>query len=213
MMKTMALAEDSYSGFEEKAFFEYHMYTLPRKATLSNSEQKQITLFEPAKSKVDKVFIYRPERNQSKVEVAIKFKNSQKTGLGMPLPAGRIRVFKTDDDGSMVLLGEDFIEHTPKDEELNLTIGNAFDITAETKIIDRKRISTKIEETEIEMKLNNRKDEAIDIEIEKKLYGFWEITESNYTYEKKNANTVIFNLPLAANSSESVKFKVRYTLR
>lgn len=213
MMKTAMMEVDRYSGFEEKSFFEYHMYSLPRKATLANNESKQITLFEPASTNVNKVYIYRPERNQSKVEVVIKFKNSNKTGLGMPLPAGRVRIFKADDDGALILLGEDRIDHTPKDEEIKLTVGNAFDITAESQLLSQKQITAKVREMEFEIKINNRKDEKVTIEIEKKLYGYWEIFESSLTYEKKNANTVIFNLPIEANSTGNIKFNVRYNLR
>ncbi|MFQ5453942.1 MAG: DUF4139 domain-containing protein, partial [Candidatus Zixiibacteriota bacterium] len=199
VMKTMSLAEDmSGAGFEEKAFFEYHLYTLPRKATLGNKEIKQISLFEPSNTKVNKVFIYRPERNPKKVEVAIKLKNSKTAGLGLPLPAGRVRLFKADDDGALILLGEDQIDHTPKNEEVKLKVGFAFDIVAKEELMSQKRVSSKVEEQEIKIELSNRKEEAITVEVEKKLYGFWEIIESNLDYQKKDAYTLIFKVPVAA---------------
>ncbi|UCE23261.1 MAG: DUF4139 domain-containing protein [Candidatus Zixiibacteriota bacterium] len=210
---TTALDKRALAGFEEKAFFEYHLYTLPRKATLADKENKQISLFEPAKSTVEKLFIYRPERNPTKVEVAVKFTNSEETGLGMPLPAGRVRLFKADDDGSMILLGEDLIDHTPKDEEVKLQVGHAFDITAEEKVVTQSRISPKVEEKDFEIELSNHKEDPVVVEIEKKLWGFWDVMDSSIEYEKKDASTIIFQVPLQPDESSTVKFKVRYYLR
>ena len=200
-------------GFQEKVFFEYHLYTLPRKATVADKEIKQISLFEPASAKVKKVFVYEPERNPKQVQVKLRFKNTPETGLGMPLPAGRIRIFKADDDGSRILLGEDRIKHTPINEELNITVGNAFDIAAEERIMNQNRISQKIEDRDMEIEIRNRKAEAVTIEVVKKLYGFWEILESDFEYEKKDANTIQFEIKAKANEKVLVKYKVRYNYR
>jgi hypothetical protein len=214
LMKTFAAAGEAMAkGFEEKAFFEYHLYTLPRKATLADKEMKQISLFEPAETTVEKVFIYKPERNPKNVEVALKFQNSAQTGLGLPLPAGRVRLFKADDDGSLILLGEDWIEHTPKDEELNLKVGYAFDIAAEERLMDQTRISKQVEERDYEIELRNRKEQAITVEVEKKLYGFWEVVEANFSYTKKDANTLLFEIPVDVGETVALKYKVRFTLR
>jgi len=213
-MKMMATdAEMAGAGFDEKAFFEYHLYTLPRKATLADKEIKQISLFDPAHTAVTKEYIYRPERNPKKVEVSLNLMNSEKTGLGLPLPAGRVRLFKADDDGSMILLGEDRIEHTPKDEELNLKVGYAFDIAAEEKLVSQNRISSKVEEREFEIELRNHKESDIIIKVEKKLYGFWELLSSNYDYKKKDANTLVFHISVAADTVANLKYKVRFTYR
>lgn len=208
--KTMAATAP---GFQEKVFFEYHLYTLPRKATVADKEIKQISLFEPAHAKVKKVFVFEPERNPKQVQVKLRFKNSKETGLGMPLPAGRIRIFKADDDGSRILLGEDRIKHTPIEEELNITVGNAFDIAAEERTMNQNRISSKVEDRDMEIEIRNRKDEAVTIEIVKKLYGFWEILESDFKYEKKDANTIKFAIKARANEKVVVKYKVRYNYR
>jgi len=213
-MKTFALdGVGAAKGFEEKAFFEYHLYTLPRKTTLADKEMKQISLFEPAETSVEKVFIYKPERNPKNVEVALKFQNSAQAGLGLPLPAGRVRLFKADDDGSLILLGEDWIEHTPKDEELNVKVGYAFDIAAEERLMDQTRISKQVEERDYEIELRNRKEQAITVEVEKKLYGFWEVIEANFAYTMKDANTLLFEIPVDAGETVVLKCKVRFTLR
>mgnify|MGYP001057409103 CR=1 FL=1 len=182
-------------GFEAKAFFEYHMYTLPRATTLACMEMKQISLFEPATTEVTKIYHYQADRGEN-VDVQIEFRNSSQSGLGMPLPAGRVRLFKSDDDGSLILLGEDRIDHTPKDEEVSLTVGTAFDIKGEQKTVSQTRVSQSIEEREFEIELRNHKSEEVTIEVEKKLWGFWEILESTHEYTSEDANTLIFKVPV-----------------
>lgn len=201
------------SSFEEKAFFEYHMYTLPRKATLADKEIKQISLFEPATTPVEKIYKYRSTGSSSDVQVAVKFTNSEKAGLGMPLPAGRVRMFKADTDGSLILLGEDQIDHTPKDEELSVTVGTAFDIVAEERLVSRTRISPKVEDQEYEIEFRNHKPEPVTIEVEKYLYGYWEITNASLEYKKKDANTVLFDVPVKAEDTTLLSFTVRMTTR
>lgn len=197
------------AGFEEKEFFEYHLYTLPRKATIANNEIKQISLFEPAATTVEKKYYYQPDRNDQKVMVVVKFNNSSAEGLGIPLPAGRARVFKADSDGSMILLGEDRIDHTPKDEEVKLNIGYAFDISAEQKVVNFERISERVDEQTFAIELRNHKDESITVNVEKRLFGDWRILESNYDYEKKDATTVEFVVPVEPDGKSVIKFVVR----
>ncbi len=204
-------APDMDASFQEKEFFEYHLYTLPRKATLANSEIKQISLFEPASTSVKKEFYFEPDKNAEKIRVALKFLNSEKTGLGMPMPAGRTRVFQADDDGSMVLLGEDRIDHTPRNEDVKLTIGYAFDIAAEFQVADFSRISERAEENNYKIELRNRKKEDVTIIVEKKLYGDWEMRTSNFQHTKKDAQTVLFEIPVKADSVSSLEFRVRTT--
>ncbi len=214
LAKGMAMAEMATgAGFEEKAFFEYHMYTLPRRATVADKEIKQISLFEPARTTVDKLFVYRPDRHPSDVEVRLKFINSESDGLGMPLPAGRIRLFKADDDGAMILLGEDRIDHTPKDEEVTVKVGNAFDIVAEQKLISQQRVSAKVEDRQYEIELRNRKEADVMVTVEKSFYGYWDILESNYEFKRKNASTVEFDIPVKAGQTAQLNMLVRFTSR
>ncbi len=213
MKKSFALAEDAGAGFEEKAFFEYHMYTLPRRATVADKEIKQISLFDPARTEVEKVYLYRSGTGSKDVQVAIKFENSSQAGLGMPLPAGRIRMFKADDDGSLILLGEDRIEHTPKDEQLKIIVGTAFDVIGEERMLTRDRITPKVEDQVFEIELRNHKTEAVTVEVEKKMYGFWEITDSSHEYRKKDANTLTFSVPVNADETVVVSFTARFTSR
>ncbi len=207
------LSADMESGFAEKPFFEYHMYTLPRKATLADKEIKQISLFEPAEAEVEKVFFYRPDHDAENVNVTVRFKNSTQTGLGMPLPAGRVRMFKADDDGALILLGEDWIKHTPRDEEVSVKVGSAFDIKGEMKMTERTRVTQKVEDRHWEIEVRNHKSEDISVTVEKKLWGFWEILESSHEYTKKDANNIQFELPVKAGATSVIKLAVRFTNR
>ena len=207
------LSASAAPGFAEKSFFEYHMYTLPRTATVADKETKQISLFEPARATVTKVYEYSPDVNAENVMVKVEFKNSEAAGLGMPLPAGRVRLFKPDDDGALILLGEDQINHTPKDEELSLTVGTAFDIKGEQTIVDQAQISPKITDREFEIELRNHKTEDVHIKVKKSLYGFWEVLTSDVKYEKENATSLVFNVPVKAGETAKVRFKIRYTNR
>lgn len=212
LMKSMVLAEAA-PGFEEKAFFEYHLYTLPRKATVADREIKQISLFDPASADVEKIFRYRPDQGARDIEVSLKLENSRSTGLGLPLPAGRVRIFKADDDGSLLLLGEDRIKHTPVDERVTIKVGTAFDLVGQQQMVDLRRISKKVEERDFEIELRNRKTEAVTIEIEKNLFGDWEITTSDFEYTKKNATTLVFHVPVPAGKEKTISFTVRTNLR
>lgn len=212
-MDRMTMSAAKGAGFEEKAFFEYHMYTLPRKTTLANKEIKQISLFDPASANVEKIFLFQPDRDPRAVKVNIEFVNSDASGLGMPLPGGRIRVFKADSDGSVILLGEDRIEHTPKDEKVSLTIGTAFDVIGEEKLVERVQVSKQVEERKIEIELRNRKTEDISVTVEKRLWGFFEVLASNFEYEQKDAYTLLFKVPLKAESTATIKLKIRFTRR
>ena len=212
-MEMFAAKADLAEGFDQKSFFEYHLYTLPRKATLANNEIKQISLFEPAGSNITKVYVYRPDQNAKQISVAVKFTNSEKAGLGMPLPAGRVRLFKADDDGSLIMLGEDMIDHTPKNEEVKLTVGNAFDIVPEETMTESRRISQNVEERTYEVQIRNRKKEPVTVTVEKPFYTFWEVTSADFAYKKKDASTLTFDLTMPADGTVTVRYTVRLTNR
>lgn len=212
-LETMAMLDGASQSFEEKSFFEYHLYTLPRSATLANNELKQLSLFAPAETGVKKIYRYRPQQNPTDVEVAVEFVNAQASGLGMPIPAGRVRMFKADDDGSLILLGEDNVEHTPKDEKVTLVVGNAFDIKAEEQMTNQVRVSDRVEDQTWQIELRNRKTEPVTISVEKNLYGFWEIQKSSHTYKKKNASTVLFEVPVGAGQVDTLTLSIRLSYR
>ncbi|MCU7511779.1 MAG: DUF4139 domain-containing protein [Ignavibacteria bacterium] len=212
------LAESSGQQFQEREFFEYHIYDLERPATLNNNETKQISLFQADNINVTKKYLYRSgfpvytygQQNQKpKVAVAVEFENTQKNNLGLPMPAGKVRVYKSDGK-TIEFVGEDMVDHTPKDEKIKLRIGDAFDIVAEENQTDNVRISDKVYEQAFEIKLRNRKKEDITVDVERMMGLNWEILSSSINYEKKDAQTVTFKVPVKKNEETVLKFRVRY---
>jgi len=214
VMREAMSVEKQMSGFEEKSFFEYHIYNLQRPTTLANNETKQISLFEAKDVKVKKEYYYvsqfygGSEMGSGKVAVVIKFENKKENNLGMPMPKGKVRLYKSDGE-SLEFIGEDMIEHTPKNEELKLKVGDAFDIVVEERMIEEKKISKNVYEYDYEVKIRNRKDEAIEVNIEKNLYGDWEILKSNHVHEKKTADKAAFKVPVGKDDETVLSFKVR----
>ncbi len=198
--------------FEEKPFFEYHLYTLLRPSTIKDNEIKQVSLFPASDVKVKKIFTYDGARDEKSVKVELEFKNSQAEGLGMPLPKGKIRVYKADVDKSLEFVGEDLIDHTPKDEKVRVFLGNAFDIVGERKRTDFREIGRDVTEESYEIKLRNHKDEAVEVVVVEHLHPYteWEIIESNFEYVKKDANTIEFKISLQKDEEKILNYTVRY---
>ncbi len=200
--------------FEEKSFFEYHMYTLTRPATILNNQIKQISLFPAAETPVKKIYSYEPHRSQDDIRVNLEFFNSQQNRLGMPLPAGKVRVYKQDPaDASLEFIGEDLLDHTPKDEKVRLFLGNAFDLKAERAMTNRVSTGKNSWEESYQIKLRNHKDAPVEIVVVEKLYGFWDIKKSTHSYKKKDANTVEFLVNVAADQEVTLEYTVAIRTR
>ncbi len=198
--------------FEEKAFFEYHLYTLLRPATIKDNEIKQVSLFPSTGVQVKKIFTYDGARYNDKVRVELEFKNSEAAGLGMPLPQGKIRVYKEDVDQALEFVGEDKIDHTPKDEKVRVFLGNAFDIVGERQKVDFKKISDDVSQETYQIKLRNHKEEAVEVVMVEHLWSYsqWEIQESTLPYEKKDASTIEFKVRLDKDQEVLLNYTVRY---
>jgi len=143
------------------------------------------------------------------VQVFYKFKNEDKAGLGMPLPAGTIRVYQADSRGGSLFVGEDRIDHTPKDETISLHIGNAFDIVAERKQTDYKKLSDRLYEFEYEITLRNHKDTPITVEVNEPIGGDWEMVSSTYKFAKTAAFAAQFQVPVDKDGTSVLKYRVR----
>jgi len=216
-----ALAE-SEGGFAEKTFFEYHMYTLGRPTTVNDNQVKQVELTTANGVPVTKRYVFEPngrywhqrygEANTYKVNVFIEFKNSKEAKLGMPLPKGKVRVYKRDAaDGDLEFVGEDEIDHTPKDEELKLYVGDAFDIVGEKNITDRKQDQRWRDES-VKIELRNHKDEDVTVLVREHLAGGqWDVTAKSQDYKKIDAGTIEFTVPLAKNGKAEVTYTVHYS--
>lgn len=231
--RAMAM-EDRAAGFEQKAFFEYHLYTLGRSTTLPDNSTKQIELFPVARSVTcEKTLVYYgatpvygygpdpvTDRNfgtqgNKKVDVYISFRNAAANNMGMPLPAGRIRVSKLDEaDKTLEFIGEDAIEHTPANEKVLIKLGSAFDVVGERRqlnfSVDKSR-RTMTEE--IEVKLRNQKKEAVTVIVKENLYRWvnWQITAKTHEFEKQDARTAHFPVKLAAGGEATVRYTVNYS--
>jgi hypothetical protein len=207
----------------QEAFADYHLYTLERKTTINNNQTKQVNMLGatgfPVKKRyvVDgQAFYYRNAQSpgspiKDAVRVLYQFKNETPVGLGMPLPAGIVRVYQADSKGGTQFVGEDRIGHTPKDEVLNLQIGNAFDVVAERKQIDFEKIAANVYEMEYEIVLRNHKAAAITVEVNEPIGGTWRIIRSTHDATKTDAWAAQFNVPVAADGTVTLNYRLRVT--
>jgi hypothetical protein len=207
--------------FQQEAFSEYHLYSLGRRTSVEDKETKQISLLQGSGVPVEKVFVvngqnfyyhnqYNPGSPQKDpVMVFYKFKNEEKSGLGMPLPAGNLRVYQKDSKGGVLFIGEDHIDHTPKDETVTVHIGNAFDVIAERKQTDYKKIADRVWEMEFEITLRNHKDTPITVEVNEPIGGSWEMLNSTYKFTKTAAWAAQFKVPVDKNGTSVLKYRIR----
>jgi len=230
--KDVAAAE-SAPGFEEKAFFEYHLYTLGRPTTVADNQTKQVELLRAANIPVKKVFLYDgapqyrfygglvsdpgygSEQSNKKVNVILEIRNSKDQQMGMALPKGKVRLYKRDEaDGALEFIGEDEIDHTPKDETILLHVGDAFDIVGERKRTDYKVDTSRHVITEsFEIRIRNHKKTSVEVLVKETLYRWnnWEIVKASDKHEKYDANTVHFPIHVGRDSEQVVRYTVRYT--
>jgi hypothetical protein len=220
-MMEMKAAAGAAPQFQQEAISEYHLYTLERHTNIQNNETKQISLLAAAGATIEKVFevdgqTYYYQNPQSPgqptkepVKVLIKFKNAETNSLGVPLPAGTVRVYQGDSKGRVQFIGEDRIDHTPKDETVSLHIGNAFDVVAERKQTDFQRLGSRVVEVEYEVSLRNHKPDAITVLVNEPIGGDWTILNSTFKFEKTAAFAARFTVPVAANSEAQLKYRVR----
>jgi hypothetical protein len=220
---------------QEKSFDEYHIYTLERPATLHDHEAKQVEFVRTSGVQSKRLYIYDglkigPQYNayqagdirtnesygtecDTKVAVAREFKNSEANHLGIPLPKGRVRFYRQDEDGQLEFTGENIIDHTPKDELIRIYTGNAFDLVGERKRTNWKsNPSDGWADESFEIKVRNHKKEPVEIRMIEHLYRGtnWEIRQHSNTFLKTNAQAVEFNIPLKPDEEQTVTYTVHY---
>jgi hypothetical protein len=207
-------------GFKEKEFFEYHIYNLQRKTTIKHNQTKQINLLDASAFAITKELLtkgqswyyarhYRSDDTKQPVEVYVKFKNSRQNNLGMPLPAGIMRVYKRDSEGSQQFVGEDNIEHTPNNEEIKLKLGKAFDVVAERTQTDYKEIGSRAYETAWEIVLRNHKKTSVTIGIIEPLQGDWKVVSRSHDFRKLDAFTIRFDIAVPRDGEKKITYRVR----
>jgi hypothetical protein len=208
------------SQFAEQSLFEYHMYDLQRKTTLKNNEEKQLSLLTSNDIGVEKEYVYDDlsgwyyggswsDASEKKVKVMLNFDNSEKNNLGIPLPKGTVKVFKKDSSGKLQFIGEDSIDHTPKDETIRLYVGQAFDIVGDRKQMDMNIMSNWYEYT-WEVTLRNHKNEDITVTVLENTGGDWEITKENVNHITESNNKIKWKVPVKANGEAKLTYTIRY---
>jgi hypothetical protein len=219
--RPMAAAKEVSQQFKEESFFEYHLYTLDRRTTIKDNQTKQMTLLDANQVPIQKLFIfsghpqyyyhrYDQKSGKQKVGVFLELENTKKNNLGIPLPKGTIRVYKEDKDGSLQFVGEDRIDHTPKDEKFKIKIGEAFDVVAEKVQTEYKHLGYNLYEVAFEVSLRNHKKEDIKVFVEEPIPGDWEMLSNTHPYEKLSAHLIRFQVPVEKNKEVKVKYNIRF---
>jgi hypothetical protein len=220
MAAQMAASADASREFRSEGFFEYHLYTLDGRTTIKDRQTKQLALLSASDVPVEKRFIYYgaadyfrtqsgvPVSNQ-KVGVYLEIKNSKDNRLGIPLPKGKVRVYKADTAGSQQLIGEDWIDHTPKDERVKIKMGDAFDVVGDRVQKDWKKIGPSLYEVEWDISLRNHRKEAVTVEVIEPVPGDWEVLRSTLPHEKVDAFTMRFRVPVPKDGEGKLTYRVR----
>ena len=208
--------------FEQEEFFEYHLYSMTRPATVNDKEIKQLSLFEPTRTKARKVYIfdaaggnYYYSGNQDKVKIKtnLEFENSEKAGLGMPLPKGKLRVYKADAKGALQFAGEDLIDHTPKNEKVRVYLGDAFDIVGSRKVTAHEEIDNQGRYRETyEIGLKNHKKEDIVVTVIEHPQGWreWSIKKSSLEYKKVDNFRIEYEVRVPADGESILTYTIEY---
>ncbi len=218
--------------FEEQSFFDYHLYTMARPTTIRDRETKQLSLLNAEGVPVEKRYLYDPRGNwfnswwgpgrgnydpgaggdtitDAKINMKLRFENREENNLGMPLPKGKVRVHKMDGANRLQFVGEDEIDHTPRNETLNLYIGDAFDIVGEFKRTDYRRIDDRTVRESFEVELRNRKEEAVTVTVIGRVWSEWEVLAKSHEFEKKDARTIEFQVPVEPDGATKLTYTVQ----
>jgi hypothetical protein len=213
-------------AFAQEAFFEYHLYTLDGTTTVANNETKQMSLLSAADVGVTRRLVFdvaapwwsqrarMPGAGTSttgdKLGIVLEVRNSRENRMGMPLPRGKVRVYKGDRTGNLQFIGEDLVDHTPRDETVRLYIGDAFDVVGERKVMDTRQLSERVQEQTVQVAIRNHKDGPAQVAVVEHPQGDWEILRSSHRSEKKDATTIEFPLAVPAGGEVVVTYTVRW---
>ena len=222
-MPAAAAQRNAEERMAQESFSDYHLYTLGRKTSINNAQTKQLSMFDGTDVPVTKRYVVEGQNyyyhNQmhpgspikDSVQVYYQFKNEEKSGLGLPMPAGVLRVYQADSKGGVQFVGEDRIMHTPKDETLNIKIGNAFDVICERNQTGFEKIAPNVYELEYEITLRNHKAAGITVEVNEPIGGTWRMVTSSHQWTKTSAWAAQFKVPVASDGTAVLKYKVRIT--
>jgi hypothetical protein len=220
MMEMSKAMPASAPGFSEEGLFEYHLYTLGRPTSVLHNEQKQVTLLEARGLTVSKKLVFAGQQYwfrgnvgqlppKQKVAVYLELANSEKNRLGMPLPKGTVRVYKADKSGAQQFVGEDAIDHTPRDEQVSVKLGDAFDVVGDRKQMRFSSLGDCSSESSWEIELRNHKDAAVEVEVNEPVGGDWTVTSSSLPATRKDAQTLTFGVKIPARGKTKLNYLVR----
>lgn len=225
MMKAMDMAAAPAQEMREESLLEYHLYTLDRPTTIAENQTKQVSLLSAAQVPVRKELLLRGNDyyysssygelgQKMKVGVFVEFDNKESARLGMPLPKGVIRVYKKDGAGNAQFVGEDRIDHTPKNEKVRLKLGEAFDVTADKKQTDFKKLpnpakGNSLFESAYEIVLKNAKKEAVTVTIQEPIPADWKMLKSSHPHEKATSNTAVWKIDVPAEGKTTLTYRVQ----
>ena len=221
-MMAMAVRDGGKQKMSEESLLEYHLYTLDRPTTIAEQQTKQVALLSASSVPVRKELLlqgsdyyyqssYGDLGQKMKLGVFVEFDNREASRLGMPLPKGVVRVYKKDSGGNAQFVGEDRIDHTPKNEKVRLKLGEAFDVTADKKQTDFKKIDGKnngIYETAYEIVLKNAKSEAVMVTVQEPIPADWKMLRHSHPYEKATSHTAVWRISVPAESSTTLSYRV-----
>jgi hypothetical protein len=206
--------------FKEEEFFEYHIYTLQRPSTIKDNQTKQIRLIAAENIPVKKELVYYGSAyyyrsrygdlvSNQKIGVFVEMRNSKEDNLGIPLPKGIVRLYKRDSEGSLQFIGEDTVDHTPRDEKVRIRVGEAFDVVGSRRQIDWKKIAYDTYEAAFEISLRNHKKEDVTVKVIEPVPGDWAMLSSSHPYKKTDAFSAEFDMLVPGDKAVTLSYRVR----
>ncbi len=218
-----AMKMDTAPVMEERPFFEYHVYDLKRKTTIPDKQTKQVRLIQAPRVPAQRKLLVRSQNHyltrrfqeqdpRLPVGVFVTLKNRPADNLGIPLPAGVVRVYQRDESGGLQFVGEDQIDHTPGEEEIKLKVGEAFDVVAERRQTDYKKISTQLHESEWEIRLRNHKEREVNVGVLEPLMGNWQVVANSHRFTKADAFSIRFDVDVPGGGEVRIVYRVRVGL-
>jgi hypothetical protein len=218
--KGAMMAEAAATAMQEESFFDYHLYTLPRPTTIKENQTKQIALLSATEIPVRKEYLLRGQEHlftgsypqppqKERVQVYLEMENRTSSRLGMPFPKGIIRVYRDDAGGSLQFVGEDTVDHTPRDERIRVRTGDAFDLVAERRQTEWKKVAADTYESAMEIVLRNHTDQGVTIRAVEPVPGDWQVLSASHKWEKGEGRALVFSPTLAARGETVLSYRVR----
>lgn len=218
--KGAVMAEASAPAMQEESFSDYHLYTLPRPTTIKENQTKQLALLSASEIPVRKEYLLRGQEylytgsyphppQKEKVQVFLEMENRTASRLGIPLPKGVMRVYREDSAGSLQFVGEDTVDHTPVDERIRIRTGDAFDLVAERRQTEWKKVATDTYESAMEIVLRNRTEQGVTIRMVEPVPGDWQLLSASHKWEKGEGRALVFSPTVAARGETIISYRVR----